>query len=208
LAAGLVATALGTPPAGAPILAVAALLLVQVILHESAHALTCLALGTPIREFGIKLWCLVLPAPYVDRTDAYRLRRRTGRVVIALAGPFVDLVCAGVSGAVVLLADGPPAQLARALLALQLFVLATNLNPLLPSDGHQAIEAGLGELNIRHRATTYLTCRLLRRPLPAAYRSLTRGRRRLYLAYALLSLGYVALFLTFLTAVALTWLLR
>ena len=48
---------------------------VEVTLHELGHATVCEALGTPVREAGVALWCSVIPIAYVDCTDAYRLPR-------------------------------------------------------------------------------------------------------------------------------------
>ena len=61
--------------------------------------------------------------------------------------------------------------------------ILSNLNPLLPTDGYHALEAGLGALNFRRRAFDYTTHRLFGRPLPSALavvrRSPPGGLRRL-----------------------------
>jgi putative peptide zinc metalloprotease protein len=201
LCAALVVGALLVPSARLPYRgwwAVAIALTGQTVVHEAAHAVVSQALGAPIREAGIKLWCLVLPVAYVDRTDAYRIRGRVGRVAIALAGPTVDLCAAGISATVVLISGG--AALPHTVLVVQLFVLLTNLNPLLPTDGHQAVEAALGEINIRRRALSYIAHRALHAPLPSTLAKLSPRRRSTYVAYGLVSLGYVAVILSGLAA--------
>jgi putative peptide zinc metalloprotease protein len=144
----------------------------------------------PAREFGILLWLLVLPVPYVDCTDAYRLRRRGGRVAIALAGPAVDLTLAGGWGLVARTGDGAVAATAYQLMLVQLLILATNLNPVLPTDGHQAIETVTGEMNFRTRALSYIGHRLLRLPLPTALTGLSGTRRTVYVGYVAVALLY------------------
>ena len=166
-------------------------LLAHMTLHELSHALVCQALGVSVREAGVALWYLVLPVAYVDHTDAYRLRRRAHRAAIALAGPLFDLTAAGVSAAVSLQASGVVGGTARALLLLQVLLLLTNLNPLLPTDGHHAVAIAAGELNLRRRAFGYLGHRLLRLPVPAAVASASPRRRRVYAVYGMLAGGYV-----------------
>jgi putative peptide zinc metalloprotease protein len=196
-AAALVLVALvtlGLPSASASWL-LAGVLLVQLACHEGAHAVVCRALGVRIREAGVGLWLWALPVAYVDRTDSYRLRSRRGHVAIALAGPASDLLWCGASAFVALSAGGTAASAAHALLVLQVVMLATNLNPLLPSDGFHALEAASRTTNLRHRAFGLLSSLVLRVPLPVAVRALPRRRRSLYLGYAAASAGYTLLLL-------------
>ncbi|GAA2707324.1 site-2 protease family protein [Actinoplanes palleronii] len=182
--------------AGPSWLLLIAALLVQATVHEMGHAAVCQSLGVPVREAGVKLFFYLLPLTYVDRTDAYRVRSRTARSAVALVGPLVDLAAAGLSGALIVV---DPVQFGwlRWLLGMQLFVILNNLNPLLPlTDGHHAMEAALGELNLRHRAFAYLGHLLFRMPLSAAHRAVTPARRRLYLTYGLISATYLLLVLS------------
>ncbi|GLW30283.1 hypothetical protein [Actinoplanes regularis] len=171
-------------------------LFVQATLHEIAHASVCQALGVPVREAGVKLFFLLIPMTYVDRTDAYRVRSRFGRGAVALAGPVVDLAATGMCS-LLIVADPMRYGELRWLLGMQLFVIVTNLNPLLPvSDGHHAMEAALGELNLRDRAFRYLGHVLFRVRLPAAQRSVSAARRRLYLIYGLVSATFLIMLLS------------
>ncbi|AEV84089.1 hypothetical protein ACWT_3066 [Actinoplanes sp. SE50] len=186
------------PPSfvGPPWLLIVGALVVQAAVHEMGHATVCQALGVPVREAGIKLFFWLLPMTYVDRTDAYRVRSRTGRAAVALIGPLVDLLAAGLTGLLVLTAPDRFADL-RWLLGMQLFVVLNNLNPLLPlTDGHHAMEAAMGELNLRDRAFRYLGHVLFRMPLSAAHQAVSATRRGIYLLYGLVSAAYLALLLT------------
>jgi len=181
---------------GPPWLLIVGVLLVQATVHEMGHATVCQALGVPVREAGVKLFCLLIPLTYVDRTDAYRVRSRYARGAVALVGPLVDFAAAGLSSLLIVLYPVECGGL-RWLLGMQLFLIFNNLNPLLPvSDGHHAMEAALGELNLRHRAFTYLGHVLFRIPLSAAHQSVSAARRRIYLTFGIVSGGYLALVLT------------
>ncbi len=205
LLAGLASTvlvflAVALPPpmsfVGLPWLVTVLALLVQATVHEMGHAAVCQALGVPVREAGVKLFCFLIPLTYVDRTDAYRVRSRFGRSAVALVGPLIDLIAAGVC-ALLILHDPIRFESLRWLFGMQLFVVLNNLNPLLPvTDGHHALEAALGEINLRDRAFRYLGHVILRMPLPAAHRAVSATRRRMYLAYGLVSATFVALLLT------------
>ncbi|MFI1994125.1 hypothetical protein [Actinoplanes sp. NPDC020271] len=193
----VLATALPAPltHAGPPWLLTAGALLVQAAVHEMGHASVCQALGVPVREAGVKMFCLIIPLTYVDRTDAYRVRSRFGRSAVALIGPLIDLVATGICAGLIV-ADPVRFESLRWLLGMQLFVVLNNLNPLLPfTDGHHAMEAGLGEINLRDRAFRYLGHVILRRPLPAAHRAVSAARRAMYLAYGLISAVFVAMLL-------------
>jgi putative peptide zinc metalloprotease protein len=182
--------------AGLPWLLLVGALLVQATVHELGHAVVCQALGVPVREAGVKLFCFLIPLTYVDRTDAYRVRSRAGRSAVALVGPLVDLAAAGLSGLLITLDPVRFGEL-RWLIGMQLFVILNNLNPLLPiTDGHHAMEAALGEINLRDRAFRYLGHVLFRIPLPAAQRAVSAARRRMYLAYGLVSTAFVGLLLS------------
>ena len=175
---------------------IAAVLAVELAAHEGAHAFACQLLGVPIRESGVALWFGVLPIAYVDHTDAYRVRRRRGRVGIALAGPASDLLFAGLTAAVALSADGGLAGAAQLLLMLQLSIIVANLDPLLPTDGYRALEALAGEVNLRARAFGYLSARALRVELPSALARTSDSRRRAYAGYAIASGAYTLFVLT------------
>jgi putative peptide zinc metalloprotease protein len=181
--------------AGPPWLVIGVVLLVQATVHEMGHATVCQSLGVPVREAGVKFFCLLIPLTYVDRTDAYRLRSRRSRCAVALVGPGIDLAAAGLSALLIVLDPVRFGEL-RWLLGMQLFLIVNNLNPLLPvSDGHHAMEAALGELNLRHRAFTYLGHVLFRLPLSGAHKSVSAARRRIYLTFGIVSGGYLAVVL-------------
>jgi putative peptide zinc metalloprotease protein len=197
----LVVLALGTtgvvPAHPSPVLSLAAVgvLVCQVVLHETCHVVAMAYNRLRPRNAGLGLLFYALPIAYVDRTESYRHRGRPGRVLISLVGPLNDLFWAGVSAAVLLTATGTAAQFCHVLLLLQLVSLLANVNPLFPSDGYHAIEAGVGSINMRGRALSYVLHRLSSRPLPGHLAAVGPGVRAGYVVYVVLSIGYTLLVL-------------
>ncbi|MCX4731498.1 PqqD family peptide modification chaperone [Streptomyces sp. NBC_01363] len=176
----------------------ALLLMLQIAVHELSHALVCQTLRVPVREAGITLMLYVMPVAYVDRTDAYRVRGRAPRALIALAGPMSDAIWAGITGVVLLDSSGAVHDIAGALLQLQLLLMIVNLNPLLPSDGYHALESAMGAVNIRGRSFAYLVHLVTKAPLPSHLLASSRPKRVGYCVfgivcgiYGLLMVGYV-----------------
>ncbi|MZE43536.1 hypothetical protein GTY49_11355 [Streptomyces sp. SID5477] len=167
-------------------------MLLYVLMHESAHALVAQYLGTPVRGLGVALLFYFMPVAYVDRTDAYRVRGRGGRVALAMAGILSDGWFCALSGAIVLnSSDGTLKDSATFLLGMQLLMLVINLNPLMPSDGYTALEAATGLTNARGRAFSLLRHTARRQELPAHLSHLSNRVRLGYMAYGVFSMAYV-----------------
>ncbi|MCX4587919.1 hypothetical protein [Streptomyces sp. NBC_01481] len=179
--------------AGPAFLLATGVMLLYVLMHETAHALVAQMLGTPVRGLGVALLFYFMPVAYVDRTDAYRFRGRGGRVVLAMAGILSDGWFCAVSGAVALNSAGLLRDTAVLLLGMQLLMLIINLNPLMPSDGYTALEAASGLTNARGRAFALLRHTARRQELPAHLANLSKAARRGHMAYGLFSVAYVCL---------------
>jgi putative peptide zinc metalloprotease protein len=163
-----------------------AVVLAEVAVHELAHAVVCRVFGVSVREAGIMLWGWFLPLAYVDCTDTYRLARRRPRILVALAGPFVDLTAAAACVPVMLVAGPRLSGTASILFLSLLLMLARNLLPVLPTDGYHALQAAAGELNLRRRSWTHL-----RAWLAGGARGPRRTvRQRVYIGYGILSAAY------------------
>jgi putative peptide zinc metalloprotease protein len=179
----------------------ALLLILQIAIHELAHALVCQSLRVPVREAGITLMLYVMPVAYVDRTDAYRVKGRSPRALIALAGPMSDAIWAGLTGLVLLTTTGRVHDVAGALLQLQVLLMIVNLNPLLPSDGYHALESAMGSVNLRGRSFAFLVHLITRAPLPSHLLVSSKPKRVGYCAFGILC----ALYGVFMAGVILTW---
>ncbi|QVQ50245.1 PqqD family peptide modification chaperone [Spiractinospora alimapuensis] len=178
---------------GPALLVACGLMIAQTLVHESCHALVAQVCRVPVRGLGVALLFYFMPLAYVDRTDAYRLQRRGPRVLLALAGPMADGWIAGTTALVAFLGTGFVSDVATALLLLQVIGLVINLNPLLPSDGYAAIEAGTGLVDARGRAFTILANTVTRRPLPRHLQGVSLRARAAHLAYATCCLLYVGM---------------
>jgi len=185
-AKGVLSSLAGGPRPGVLVLVTAvAIQLVSILLHESWHAIVAGYLGTPIRGLGVALMFWAIPIAYVDRTDSYRVRSRSGLTMLALAGIFSDGVVCGLEAAIAWASTGTVRQVALTLCAFQLTMLVTNLNPLTQSDGVAAVEAATGSVNLRGRSMFVLRCVLRRQPLPPALAVMRPAVRWGYFIYGL-----------------------
>lgn len=162
--------------------------------HELAHAIACIQYGIRPRSMGVALWYYFIPIAYVDRTDAYRLRSRSERVAISLAGPAADMALATLLGSLLILdVIGPNEFWGQVAVALVFFLLVSlfgNLNPLLPTDGQQAVESATGLVNVRNRSILYLTG-LLRLSEGTPRPPRTRQERWAMITYGVVCLLYI-----------------
>jgi putative peptide zinc metalloprotease protein len=165
----------------------------QIAIHETAHAVVCQYLRVPVREAGMGLMFYFMPVGYVDRTDAYRVRSRSGRVMIAMAGPLSDQLWFGAAGIVALTAPPEVAGIAVVLMIFQILLTIMNFNPLAPSDGYHAASAMAGLVNLRGNSLALLVHTVTRAPLPNHLQNLGSRDRRAMFAYGLACLAFALL---------------
>lgn len=118
-----------------------------IVLHESAHALACRAVGCPVSGAGLMLRRFSLPTFYVDTRGLYLLPGRWPKVLVALVGPVVDLTCSGALAAILVWGRLGPTATAATQVALYCVLLGLffNLSPFRRSDGSNALAAALGD---------------------------------------------------------------
>ncbi|KQX66851.1 hypothetical protein ASD06_04000 [Angustibacter sp. Root456] len=112
------------------------LLLVSVLVHEFAHALTARALGLPVEQVVANLW-----GGHTQFTDEAPTPARSA--LVAVVGPLSNAALAGL-GALALAAvpsHGVTRLLLVALVFSNAFVAAFNLAPGLPLDGGRVVES-------------------------------------------------------------------
>lgn len=175
---------------GTAFLLAVVLQLLFVAVHELAHAVVAQVLKVPVRGLGVALLFYFMPVAYVDRTDAYRLRGRGGRVALALAGITSDGWLCGITATFAIGGTGLVQHTAVILLGLQMIGLAVNVNPLLPSDGYSAIEAATGLIDARGRAFALLRSGVTRKQLPRHLAVLPLRARLSYIAYGAVCVVY------------------
>ncbi|MBU1750085.1 MAG: M50 family metallopeptidase [Chloroflexi bacterium] len=170
---------------------------VVIVVHELAHALTCVHFGGHVHKMGIMLYYITLAA-YADTSDAWLFPSRWQRAGVSLAGPLSTLVFGSLGAWLWWLA---PVGSMFSHLALML-MLATvpfslaNLNPFLEFDGYYVLSDLTGIPNLRRRSFEYSRLWLMRwvrrdQPVPPA----DAGQRRIFLAYGLLAAVYFVVFL-------------
>ena len=179
-AIGLVAAWLGDPrrlnPAGLvarfdPVGLVVFVFMV-VPLHELSHAVACRAAGVPVTGAGIILRSYVIPGPYVETTQAYRIANRWRRFWIPATGPLVDFLASGTAAWTVVLTggDGPVGRASLYVLLLSLLFVYLDTNPLIASDGSHMLEALLDDELARTTAVSRHDAGLSRRSVIRTYR--------------------------------------
>lgn len=159
------------------------------VIHEFAHAYTAKSLGVRVPTMGIAL-ILLWPIPFCDVTDAWRLARRSRRMLISGAGVLAEGLIAGVALlAWSLLDDGPLRSICVLLSsATVISTVLINLNPAMRYDGYYLLMDLLRIDNLQSRAFAWLRW-VVRRgvfglPIDRP-ESLPAGQVRLLIAYAL-----------------------
>jgi putative peptide zinc metalloprotease protein len=135
---------------------VAAVCLIALAIHESAHALAVKSYGRRVTRGGFMLM-MGMPFAFVDTSDMW-FGTRWSRIVVTLSGP---LSTAGVAGAASLVAAYVPHPVVSGIAFQIAFALYLNtiynLNPLMPLDGYQALSDALRMPRLREEASAYFT---------------------------------------------------
>lgn len=119
-------------------LAYAVLLLLSVLVHELAHALSARAFGWPSQKIVLNLWG--------GHTQFEAFTASPGRsVVVAFAGPLANLVLAGAAWLVVTSANPPgiPGLLVNTFMWANFLIGLFNVLPGLPLDGGRLVESAV-----------------------------------------------------------------
>lgn len=137
------------PPATFAVAAVyAVLLLVSVLVHEFAHALTARALGLPVQQVVADLW-----GGHTQFADEAPTPGRSA--LVAVVGPLANGLLAGMGAAVTPLVQGDVTRLlVLALVFSNAFVAVFNLAPGLPLDGGRVVESLVWAVSGRRWAGT------------------------------------------------------
>jgi len=178
-----------------------------VALHELGHALACRRYGGRVDDAGV-IAIFGMPCLYCDVSDAWLFPRRSSRIVVTLAGCYVQAITA--AAAVLVFALAPPGSAigevaAAYALASGGVALLLNLNPLVKFDGYYLVVDLLDQPNLEARAfeeTGRLLGRLLGREAPPPERPLAPARRAALVAFAVAAVAYRVTLLAGLAAVA------
>lgn len=169
-----------------------------ILVHETAHGVTCVHFGGRVREMGFLLIYL-MPGCYTDVSAAWMFPKRSQRLWVSLAGVIAEGVLWSV--AVFLWRLATPESLlhnvCRSVILLSGVGILFNLNPLIKLDGYYALSDALALPNLRSRSMSQLGRALW--TLATGFRvsapSATPRERRIFLVYGALALVYTALLL-------------
>jgi putative peptide zinc metalloprotease protein len=170
------------------------LVLVTVVIHETAHGHACKHYGGRVPTMGFALVYL-LPAFYTDTTEGDVQGSRSQRIVIAMAGVWSELMLYSILTPV-WWATPPDTPVHNAayvtMLSAGIATVLLNWNPLMKLDGYYILSELLGYIDLKENSTAYVSAwvkrHLWRLPVEVPY--VPRQRRLGYVIYALLSGAY------------------
>ena len=131
------------------------------ICHEYGHGLACKKYGGDVHEMGL-LWIFFTPCFFCNVSDAWLLPSRWKRLLISMAGTYVDFLIWILAVFLWRLAE-PGTWLATATLVIVATCglrVAFNLNPLMRMDGYYALGDILGVHNLRKRSRAHFLAHL------------------------------------------------
>lgn len=153
-------------------------LVVLKVLHEAGHAYACKLLRGEVPEIGIHFIALT-PLPYVDATAAWSFPRKRDRLIVSVAGMYLELFVAAV--AIMLWSVAGPGLLKAAAYNIaflaSVVTVAFNMNPLMKFDGYYLLSDVLEVPNLRQRSTNYAKAVLKRIFLGLPMPQVEGGRR-------------------------------
>ena len=117
-------------------------------LHECGHAFTVKAFGREVNRAGVG-WYWFGPVAFVDTSDMW-LGSRRERVLVSLAGPYTDMIVAGIVSLVAIaISDLVVSALLWAFALPSYLTVLANLNPMLEYDGYYVLSDLLDRPNLR-----------------------------------------------------------
>jgi putative peptide zinc metalloprotease protein len=145
----------------AGIVALLALQVLSVSVHEAGHALAIVNAGRRVRRLGLAMYYL-FPCVYVDSTDATMSSRRA-RVIVSLAGPVGSLAVGALCAFAASLDGGVIGGIAFKAASLFIFQAALNLVPILELDGYFILTDLLDAPLLRQRALAFARGSIVRK---------------------------------------------
>ena len=146
---------LGQESAAAESAILLALAFFLTFMHELGHAVVISRYGRKVKSAGFMIY-FGSPAFFVEATDSLMLDRRQ-RILQSSAGPFTELVIAGVAGlAVFYFPGGPLADLLYKFAFLNYLVIFLNLIPLLELDGYWLLSDLIQVPDLRPRSLQFI----------------------------------------------------
>ena len=171
------------------------------LIHELAHGYVCKFYGGEVHDIGVAL-LYFMPAFYCDTTDALLFEKKWHRLWVVLAGMYIEAIicCFAVA---LWVASYPDTLLHELSYKLMLFTgistLFFNINPLRKVDGYYALASVLEIPELREDSFEYLAALFKKHVLRLNVEVpvLSRRKRRIFLVYGPLALGFVVVIMLF-----------
>jgi putative peptide zinc metalloprotease protein len=170
-------------------------------IHELAHGYVTKFYGGDVHDIGVAL-LYFMPAFYCDTTDALLFQSKWHRLWVMLAGMYIEaIICCFATALWV--ASYPDTLLHELAYKMMLFTgistIFFNINPLRKIDGYYALTSVLEIPELREDSIEYLGTLFKRHVLRLNVEVpiLSRRKRRIYLIYAPLALGFLVLIMLF-----------
>jgi putative peptide zinc metalloprotease protein len=170
-------------------------------IHELAHGYVCKFYGAEVHDIGAAL-LYFMPAFYCDTSDALLFPSKWQRLWVMLAGMYVEAIICCLATAL-WVASYPDTLLHELAYKMMLFTgistIFFNINPLRKIDGYYALSSVLELPELREESIEYLSLLFKRHVLRLNVEVpvFSRRKRRIYLIYAPLALGFLVLIMLF-----------
>jgi putative peptide zinc metalloprotease protein len=171
------------------------------LIHELAHGYVCKFYGGEVHDVGVAL-LYFMPAFYCDTTDALLFPNKWHRLWVMLAGMYIEaIICSFSVGLWV--ASYPDTLLHELAYKLMLFTgistIFFNINPLRKIDGYYALSSVLEIPQLREDSFEYLAALFKKHVLRLNVEVpvLSRRKRRIFLIYGPLALGFMVVIMWF-----------
>lgn len=129
--------------------------LISILLHELGHAFAVKAFGREVHYIGVG-WYWFLPIAYTDTSDMW-LSFRKPRMLVNLAGSYVDTIVAGISAILLFAFHNPYIQGMLWLFALYTYIGGfRKLSPLQEMDGYYVLMDWIEKPRLRQSAVVWL----------------------------------------------------
>lgn len=129
--------------------------LVAAMLHELGHAFAVKAFGREVHYIGAG-WFWFTPIAYTDTSDMW-LSSRKPRMLVNLAGIYVDILVAGISALLILIVSNPYIQGMLWLFALYTYIGSVRMmSPLQEMDGYYILMDWVEKNRLRQNSVLWL----------------------------------------------------
>lgn len=170
-----------------------------VTLHEFAHAVVCRYYGGEVKEVGFLL-LYFQPCFYSDLSDAWLFEKKSHRLAVTGAGPYVQFILLALAVLVwrVTVVGSFVNEVSRIVAVVCWITVLFNFNPLIKLDGYYLLSDWIDVPNLRRKSFSYLANLLKRKLLgwPVEPYTATAREKKIFVIYAILAVFYSA-FLVF-----------